>query len=264
MLKLLLLLACVCLAQGFVQLYVVGVPDQNRTNVNKTLVDNWCNAPTKFIVSGSGNRSVLSSPVVVAGFEDSIFICAWLYNVTQDDVGLYNFTGRRPIITLGEHITDSWWGVDCASCYNRTGKPFTECFCGNHSSGCQHKCLCTGGWFGSSCEYSPDKRNYCINNGTYGEADGRPYCSCPLGFTGDRCQNRAVEALVSAVQATTLQNECLGGTLCIISLLVNIFLLALLGFMLYSNRRRPDKRDMFLYHTLTEPRAPTVLPVEEL
>lgn len=263
--KLLLLLTILRSADGFVQLFVVGVPDTNRTNVNKTLVEGWCNAPVGTIVTGAGLRNTPVKTVILAGEHDSVVLCAWLHNVSSADIGMYNFTHRRPPVELGEPVIDSWWGVSCKSCYNFTGAPFTDCFCGNHSSGCSHKCVCDGGWFGPSCEYDPSKRDYCSNGGHYGEVDHKPFCSCTPEFTGDRCQHRVVDSRFGALEATPLplDSACMASTLCVVSLLGNIFLLGLLGWMLYSNRRRAPQ-ELFLYHSLENPGAPKPLFVSEL
>lgn len=265
MLKLLLLLTILPSVTGFVQLYVVGVPDANHTNINWTLAREWCNAPVSAMQTGAGLQHTPVKTVVIAGKEDSIFVCAWLHNVTAGDIGLYNFTGHRPPVELGEMISESMWGVDCRTCYNFTDKPFTECFCGNHSSGCTHRCTCTGGWFGPSCEYDPKYRSYCQNGGSYGEANGHPYCSCRAGFNGSRCEHRVVNTKFSSLQAATseLTADCATSLLCIVSLLGNIFLLFVLGWMLYSNRRQPQQ-ELFLYHSLEQPGAPRPLLVTEM
>lgn len=260
-----LLLAIFQPVTGVVQLYVVGVPNTTHTNVNKTLVEGWCNAPVGVLQTGAGSQLTPVKTVVIAGEKESIFVCAWIHNATEEDVGLYNFTGRRPPVELGEAIHASFWGVNCQSCYNYTGRPFIDCHCGNHSSGCSHKCICTGGWFGPECQYDPNKRNYCFNNGSYGEIDGKPYCSCHVGWTGDRCQQFVVDTKFDRVQATTpvSSDNCMGGALCVISLLINIFLFAVLGFMLY-NRRPQHQQELFLYHSLEKPVPPKPLLVTEI
>ncbi|UVF62117.1 MAG: NS7a [Bat faecal coronavirus] len=225
--KVLLLLSIFQVADGFVQLYVVGVPNKERANINKTLAHGWCNAPVRMMQTASGKKPTLPSSVLLEGEHDSVYICGWMHDVNESDIGLYNFTGRRPVLDLGEMIPESWWGVDCKSCYNRTDIPFTDCDCGEHYSGCTLKCQCTGGWSGPDCRTPPKPK-------------------------------------VDMLAATPpVSQDCAASMLCVISLLGNIFLLFILGWMLIVNRRRP-KQELFLYHTLENPVPPRKIAVTEI
>uniref|UniRef100_A0A182PU12 Sushi, von Willebrand factor type A, EGF and pentraxin domain-containing protein 1 n=1 Tax=Anopheles epiroticus TaxID=199890 RepID=A0A182PU12_9DIPT len=88
---------------------------------------------------------------------------------------------------VGEHCEIALNPCGSAPCFNG-GRCVTS---SNSSAG--YVCHCQPPYTGGPlCEFyvDPCRSDYCHNGGSCVEADGRPYCECPLGYDGNRCELR--------------------------------------------------------------------------
>uniref|UniRef100_A0A182K190 Sushi, von Willebrand factor type A, EGF and pentraxin domain-containing protein 1 n=1 Tax=Anopheles christyi TaxID=43041 RepID=A0A182K190_9DIPT len=91
---------------------------------------------------------------------------------------------------VGEHCEIALNPCASAPCYNG-GRCVSNS--SNSSSTAGFTCHCQPPYTGGTlCEVyvDPCRVEHCLNGGSCVEADGRPFCECPLGYEGERCEWR--------------------------------------------------------------------------
>lgn len=109
--------------------------------------------------------------------------------MTRDYIGHNRYLKVRRLlstnISCSKYVANTCSELNCG--------PNGECIEIPLKDGPQPTCICQDGWTGIRCEF-PSCYNYCVAEGSECSVlDSHPYCKCPLGYFGVRCNQRLAD-----------------------------------------------------------------------
>ncbi|XP_056636916.1 low-density lipoprotein receptor-related protein 1 isoform X1 [Diorhabda sublineata] len=86
-------------------------------------------------------------------------------------------------------------------------------------------CHCTKRWTGTYCESPAVCENYCENSGTCSVSDNVPFCTCPNGYSGVRCELDVYGKEAKSHESKTIVVPILAALAVIVAVLIAGFLI---------------------------------------